>query len=422
MPFGWIVSRISRGLSLGVVPGLTVSIVYILTVVAVGALTACVLSSHHKTAEGVRMTRLSLMAEYYLGPVIGAAVATIPQQLSLAGTPIMFLISGGTSLAIISDFLNGSGADMVEFDELVSLQEDQHWIIVFTVMCMATAMMVRGYEDLWYLSAASLVLLSIYRTVSLVANIIVIKQFGIHSFECVVRHPGQPAVVEMLFAMGTVVTCLSLHPVLVEVQATIAEPPSAAYSVRIGILTASALGGVYAAISSVTGYLAYGDCYDQNALAMPMPGEYSWLPVLANALSLIDVVTSVQLYAQPIITDLAEALELCVGGGKLTDTSGEGSESARPGRRGGWAPFLVGPFIIGLYGTMAYILPELGTVCALIGAASTIPLLFVTPSLIHLFAGPSSWGKRLVFWPLVLLGGVLSAAMLAAVVFALLMY
>lgn len=151
MPFGWIVSRIKLGLGLSLVPGLTVSLVVVLGVVVTGVITACVLASHHKTEEGVRIRRLPEVAEYHLGTALAVAVATVPQQLSLLGMPIYFIISGGTSMRIIADYLREATGTVV-LDEVTDLQEDQHWILVFTVFCMAGAF-IRGYENLWYLSA-----------------------------------------------------------------------------------------------------------------------------------------------------------------------------------------------------------------------------------------------------------------------------
>lgn len=150
MPFGWIVSSISRGMGLSIVPGLTVSLVFIIFVVITGLFTACILASHHKTTEGIRMRRLPEVAEYHLGSTLAAVVATVPQQLALLGIPIIFIISGGSSLRIIADYLLGDPAAVL--DETADMHEDQHWILVFTAFCLA-ASLVRGYENLWYLSA-----------------------------------------------------------------------------------------------------------------------------------------------------------------------------------------------------------------------------------------------------------------------------
>lgn len=241
------------------------------------------------------------------------------------------------------------------------------------------------------------------------ANGLLIAEMGIHSIRCDNNPTDQSGTVEMFVALGTVVTCLGVHPILVEVQSSIAEPPSAAQSTRWGVFLAYSVGAAYALTSSVVGYLAYGDCYEQNALAMAMPGKYGWVPVLANGLSLIDVVASVQLYAQPAIEDVVLVMAHYLS----TFVPVEMKACSR------WLWLVVAPTLVGLYGLIAHFLPEIGTICALLGGLSTIPLQFVAPSLIHMAAKPCAW-RRCLFWPLVAIGLVLSATSLVAAVFALL--
>jgi len=364
---------------------------YLTAVLLVGLVTARVLASHDRSAEGKRHQRLQDVAEEHLAPFTADVTATIPQQITLIGLPVTFFISGSVSLDLIGRYL--AGDPLGPFDTEVATPGG---FIAFTVIAAGLSTF-RGYQGIWKFALVAFGCVVAYRLLTLATDVIQIWQFGVGGAVCPAPSPDwRVRFSELCVALGTVVQCLNITGVLTEVQATMREPPPARESIGRAVALGYGVAGTYALSAGLLGYLAFGHCVRQNLLVETLPPPLGWIPALTNALAIPDVLASTLVFSQPVIDDLERQLQRALA-------------SCGRGFSPGVLRAFVGPLLMASYGVIAYAFPQIATMSALIGGLSSIPLTFILPSLIQASLSQRA-GQRAVFFGIAGLGVVLAIA------------
>ncbi|KAF8062023.1 AAP2 [Scenedesmus sp. PABB004] len=262
---------------------------YVITLVSSLLLTEC-----HETG-GVKHETYRAAVKHVLGPR-HAAVLSLFQYLNLVLSSIGYTVAAGQSLRI----LVGEVCSRSRFEACY----DQTWVmsLVFGA-CQLLLSQLPSLEAAWWSSIVGAVMSFAYSTCAL----------GLGAAQAHRRQGdllGRPApplekALNVFNALGSIAFAYNFTGVLMEIQATLHEPPRAAVNMRRAVHAGMGASLAFYIAVSATGYAALGNAVPGDILtAYDRPAG---VVTAANAMVLLHMLPAYQVFSQPVFHGLEAA-------------------------------------------------------------------------------------------------------------------
>ncbi|KAL1553326.1 hypothetical protein AAHA92_14017 [Salvia divinorum] len=248
----------------------------------------------HEIVPGKRFDRYHELGQHAFGQKLGLWIVVPPQLICLVGVDIVYMITGGQSLA--------------KFHHLVCQDCDgiklTYFILVFASVHFVLSQL-PSFNSISGVSLAAAVMSISYSTIAWGASVKKgVKpgvQYGYKS------ETVSDTIFNFFSGLGSVAFAYGGHNVVMEIQATMPSTQEKPSKIPMwkGVIFAYVVIGVCYIPVAVTGYWIFGNAVDENILlSLQQP---RWLVATANMLVVVHLVGGYQINAMPVF-DMIEAV------------------------------------------------------------------------------------------------------------------
>ncbi|TKW24970.1 hypothetical protein SEVIR_3G085600v4 [Setaria viridis] len=252
----------------------------------------------HELVPGKRFDRYHELGQHAFGPRLGLWIILPLQIIVMAGTDIVYMVTGGQCLRKFHD--------LVCLGRRCSDIRLTYWIMIFASPHFLLAQL-PNFNSISSVSGAAAVMSLAYSMIAFVTSAVkgagaaTAADYGLRATTAAGQGFG------MLSALGTVSFAYAAHNVVLEIQATIPSTPETPSKRPMwrGVVAAYAIVALCYFSVAFAGYYAFGSSVDPNVLiTLDKP---RWLIAAANLMVVVHVVGGYQVFAMPMF-DMIETL------------------------------------------------------------------------------------------------------------------
>ncbi|WVZ97149.1 hypothetical protein U9M48_042704 [Paspalum notatum var. saurae] len=251
----------------------------------------------HEMVPGKRFDRYHELGQHVFGERLGLWIILPLQIIVMAGTDIVYMVTGGQSLRKAHDLICQGRCTDIRLT---------FWIMIFAAPHFVLSQL-PNFNSISAVSGAAAVMSLAYSMIAFVtsavkgANATAAVDYGLRGATTAGQEFG------MLSALGTVSFAYAAHNVVLEIQATMPstqEKPSKKPMWR-GVVVAYAIVALCYFSVAFAGYYAFGSSVDPNVLITLQKPR--WLIAAANLMVVVHVIGGYQVFAMPMF-DMIETV------------------------------------------------------------------------------------------------------------------
>ncbi|EES17926.1 lysine histidine transporter 2 [Sorghum bicolor] len=255
----------------------------------------------HEMVPGKRFDRYHELGQHVFGDRLGLWIILPLQIIVMAGTDVVYMVTGGQCLRKFHDLVcQGGGGGCTDM-------RLTFWIMIFATPHFVLSQL-PNFNSISAVSGAAAVMSLAYSMIAFCTSVVKGARATAGAIDYGLRATttsGQAF--GMLSALGTVSFAYAAHNVVLEIQATIPSTPEKPSKKPMwrGVVVAYAVVALCYFSVAFGGYYAFGSSVDPNVLiTLDKP---RWLIAAANLMVVIHVIGGYQVFAMPMF-DMIETV------------------------------------------------------------------------------------------------------------------